>query len=346
MQAQVLHEWGGEVTLETRPVPAPGPGEALLQVEACSVGLTVLNYMNGNHTRRFQDLPRIPGHEAVGRVTAVAPGVTRPRIGQRVMTHFYLFCGACDQCHEGREPLCRNLAGQVGVARDGGYAEYLVLPAHNLIPVPDGITPVSATAIPDAIATPLHVSRRAGIAPGDVVVVVGAGGGVGIHMVQMARAFGATVIAVDRGDPKGKAASEVGAVAALDFDSPDLAEAVGALAPSGVTVAVDLVGNRATLAFCLDVLGRRGRLVLLTTFPGVATDVSPRRLVQDEISILGSRYASRAELAQAARLVADGRITPVVSEAVPLAQVRDLHAKLRAGTLIGRGAVVMEPVHH
>jgi propanol-preferring alcohol dehydrogenase len=345
MQAQVLHEWGGEVTLQTRPVPAPGPGEALVQVEACSVGLTVLNYMNGNHSRRPQDLPRIPGHEAVGRVTAVASGVTRPRVGERVITHFYLFCGACDQCHAGREPLCRNLAGQVGVARDGGYAEHLVLPAHNLIPIPDRIAPIAATAIPDAIATPLHVSRRAGIAPGDVVVVVGAGGGVGIHMVQMARTFGATVIAVERSEAKGKAASEAGALAALDFDTPDLADAVRALAPGGVTVAVDLVGNAATLAFCVAVLGRRGRLVVLTTFPGVAAELSPRRLVQDEISILGSRYASRGELGEAARFVAEGRITPVVSEVVPLARVRELHAKLRAGTLIGRGAVVMGPEH-
>ncbi|OLD99684.1 MAG: hypothetical protein AUG80_04420 [Candidatus Rokubacteria bacterium 13_1_20CM_4_68_9] len=186
MHAQVLHEWGGEVRYETVARPSVVAGEVLIEVEACSVGLTVLNYMSGNHSRRPEDLPRIPGHEIVGRVIATGDGVSSPRVGERVLTHFYLFCGACDLCHLGHEPLCRNLAGQVGVARDGGYAEYVALPARNCIAVPDGVSPIAATAIPDAIATPLHVSRRAAIAPSDSVMVIGAAGGVGIHMVQMA----------------------------------------------------------------------------------------------------------------------------------------------------------------
>src|SRR5438552_3987075 len=163
MHAQVLHEWGGEVRYETVARPSVVAGEVLLEVEACSVGLTALNYMSGNHSRRPEDLPRIPGHEIVGRVIATGDGVSSPRVGERVLTHFYLFCGACDLCHLGHEPLCRNLAGQVGVARDGGYAEYVALPARNCIAVPDGVSPIAATAIPDAIATPLHVSRRAAI---------------------------------------------------------------------------------------------------------------------------------------------------------------------------------------
>src|SRR3989442_9328892 len=199
MHAQVLHEGGGEVRDETVGRPWVVAGEGLIEGEACSVGLTVLNYMSGNHSRRPEDLPRIPGHEIVGRVIATGEGVAAPRVGERVLTHFYLFCGACDLCHLGHEPLCRNLAGQVGVARDGGYAEYVALPARNCIPVPDGVSPISATAIPDAIATPLHVSRRAAIAPGDTVMVIGAAGGVGIYMVQMARGFGGTVIGIDRG---------------------------------------------------------------------------------------------------------------------------------------------------
>src|SRR5262249_50599025 len=148
MRAQVLHEWGGDVRYETVAIPAVAPGEALIEVEACSVGLTVLNYMNGNHHRRPEDLPRIPGHEIVGRVIPPGDGVSRPRVGDRVMTPFYLFCGACDMCTLGHEPLCRNLAGQVGVARDGGYAEYAALPARNFIPVPDGVSPVRSTSTP------------------------------------------------------------------------------------------------------------------------------------------------------------------------------------------------------
>jgi propanol-preferring alcohol dehydrogenase len=339
MRAQVLRQWGGEVTYEEVSTASPGPGEALVKVEACGVGLTVLNAMKGNMGQRAEDLPRIPGHEAVGRVVAVGTGVEGPRVGDRVLAYFYLFCGACDLCRAAHEPLCRNLRGNVGIACDGGYAEYLKLPAENFLPLPDGVSPVAATAIPDAIATPVHVARRAGIGPGDVVMVVGAGGGVGIHMVQMARLFGAEVIAVDRAEDKLKAVRDLGTRAAVDFHSPDIAATLRTIAPAGVSVAVDFVGTRETLAFCLEHLGRRGRLVLLTTFPGVATELAPRLMVREELSILGSRYASRWEVSEAARLVAERRITPVVSETVELARVGELHAKLRAGTLLGRGAI-------
>jgi len=339
MRAQVLHEWGGDLHAEEVKTPSPGPGEAQVKVEACGVGLTVLNYMSGNHSRRPEDLPRIPGHEIVGRVSALGPAVETLRVGDRVMSHFYLFCGACDLCRLAHEPLCRNLRGNVGVVCDGGYAEYTVLPAANWLPVPEGVSPTDATAITDAIATPFHVSRRAGIVPGDVVMVVGAGGGVGIHMVQMARVFGAEVIAVDLGEEKLGLAREMGAAHALDFGAAGLLDRLKSTAPRDISVAVDLVGNRETLAFALEALGRRGRLVLLTTFPGVAFEVAPRRMVHDEITVLGSRYTSRWELGEAARLVARGAVKPVVSAVVPLERVGEIHAKLRARTLLGRGAI-------
>src|SRR5438067_7834431 len=338
MHAQVLHAWGDALKYETVAVPKPRAGEALVRVEACGVGLTVLNYMNGNQARRADWLPRIPGHELVGTVVETGAGVEHPRVGERVMAYFYLACGHCDLCRLAHEPLCRNLRGNIGVAADGGYAEYCALPAFNLLPVPAGVEPVAATAIPDATATPFHVSRRASIAPGDVVVVMGAGGGVGIHMVQMARLFGARVVGVDVGDAKLAAAREAGADAVVDTGQGDTAAAVRAAAADGVSVTIDFVGSRETLALCLEVLGKRGRLVCLTTFPGITADVSPRRLVHDEISVIGSRYASRWEMARAGELVAEGRIRPVVSEVVALERVPELHAKLRARTLIGRGA--------
>lgn len=339
MYAQILRQWGGEVTYEEVKTPTPAPGEALVKVEACGVGLTVLNYMKGNMSQRVEHLPRIPGHEAVGTVVEIGSGVEDLAVGTRVMAYFYLMCGHCDLCRVAHEPLCRNLAGNVGVARDGGYAEYLVLPAKNFIPVPAGISPVNATTIPDAIATPLHVSRRASISPSDVVVVIGGAGGVGIHMVQMARVFGAGVIAIDRGQAKLQATRDAGAMVAFDWETPDVIEAIRSIAPPGPSVVIDLVGSRETLAFGVTLLGRRGRMVFLTTFPGITVDVVPRRMVQEELTLLGSRYASRWEVSEAAHLVAKGRINPVVSEVVPLARVGELHAKLRAGTLLGRGAI-------
>jgi propanol-preferring alcohol dehydrogenase len=220
MRAQVLHRWGGPLVFEEVAMPSPGPGEALVKVDACGVGLTVLNYMRGDLGQRPEDLPRIPGHEVIGTVAETGPGVVGFRRGDRVMSYFYLICGHCDCCRTSHEPLCRNLKGNVGVARDGGYADYLVLPAVNFLPLPNGIDPVAATAIPDAIATPFHACRRAAVGPGDVVVVIGAGGGVGIHMLQMARLFGAEVIGVDAGQAKLDAIRAAGARVARDFHAP------------------------------------------------------------------------------------------------------------------------------
>ena len=103
MRAQVLRAWGDALTLETVAVPRPQPGQALLRVEACGVGLTVLNYMNGNQARRADWLPRIPGHELVGTVVEAGAGVDSPRVGERVMAYFYLACGHCDYCRLAHE---------------------------------------------------------------------------------------------------------------------------------------------------------------------------------------------------------------------------------------------------
>jgi len=337
VNAQVLHHWDGQLTYEEVETPTPTRGEVLVKVEACGVGMTVLNYTRGNLGANSEDLPRIPGHEAVGRVVATGTGVDTPRVGDRVLTYFYLTCGACDFCYVAHEPLCRNPRGYVGVARDGGYAEYLTLPSRNFLPVPESISSIEATTIPDAIATPFHVCRRAGIGPGDVVVVIGAGGGVGIHLLQMVQAFGAEAIGIDLGEAKLQAMQAVGASMAFDFHAADIAAQIRS--QTHVSVAVDFVGQPDTLAFALDVLGRRGQLMVLTTFPGVNLEVSTRRLVFDEISVLGSRYASRWEVSQAAQMVAAGRIKGIVSDVVPLARVEELHSKLRARTLIGRGAI-------
>jgi D-arabinose 1-dehydrogenase-like Zn-dependent alcohol dehydrogenase len=156
--------------------------------------------------------------------------------------------------------------------------------------------------------------------------------------VQMARLFGADVWGVDLGEAKLEAIRAQGAVDAVDFRSVPAEEM--ARRTGGATVAVDFVGQPETLAWAQGVLGRGGTLVLVTTFPGITTPVSPREMVFRELRVVGSRYGSRHELAMALDLVARGRIRPVVSETAPLEQVERIHEKLRAGALIGRGAVI------
>jgi D-arabinose 1-dehydrogenase-like Zn-dependent alcohol dehydrogenase len=334
-----IARWGGPAELETLPEPAPGEGEVLVQVEACGVGLTVLNCMAGDLGDAPEDLPRVPGHEVVGTIVEVGPGVAAVRVGERVVAFFYLFCGNCPPCLDAREPLCENLAGFLGVHRDGGYAELVALPERNAIPLPEGIDPVIATAIPDAIATPVHVAGRAGIRAGERVAVIGAGGGVGVHMVQVARERGAEVAGLDAAPLKLAYLRDELGVAAVDssnFSTAALPEGW----ERGADVVVDLLGSQASSSWAVSHLAPEGRLVVLTTFRDVEFPISPRRLVFGELSIVGSRYASRHELAQAGQLVAAGRVRPVVSQRADIEDLDRIHRALRAGELLGRAALV------
>jgi propanol-preferring alcohol dehydrogenase len=332
-----IHQWAGPLHWETFDVPRPRVGEVLVRVEACGIGLTVLNCIRGDLTNDAATLPRVPGHEIVGRVEALGTGVTALSVGQRVMAYFYLVCGACGACRAGQESLCTRLTGWVGVHRDGGYAPVTVLPAGNLVPLPESIPAADATAIPDAIATPLHVCKtRARIVPGDRVAVIGAGGGVGVHMVEMAALFGGTVAGLEPRKDKFPAIRRAGGtpVQSRSFD--------GLALPWGVdrpTVVIDLLGTDASLSWGISSLAPGGRLVVLTTFRNGGLATTPRDLVFRELSVMGSRYASKAELAESADLVAAGRIHPVVSHVVAPVGIEDVHRKLRQGTLVGRGAV-------
>ena len=334
-----IHRWGGPLQWESFDIPPPEPGEVLIRVEACGIGLTVLNCIRGDLATDTARLPRVPGHEIVGRVEALGDGVTSPPVGTRVMAYFYLVCGRCEACRSGQDSLCRNLAGWIGVHRDGGYASFTVLPAANVIPLPTSIAAVEATAIPDAISTPLHVCKtRARVQRGDRVVVIGAGGGVGIHMVEMGMLFGAQVAGLEICDSKFDVIRRMGGVPVLSrsFDAVDLAPVFGDERP---TVIIDLLGSKDSLAWALASLSLGGRLVVLTTFRDVELRFNPRELVLREVTVLGSRYASKAELRESADLVATGKIRPVVSHVVPPASVDAVHRALQEGSLIGRGAI-------
>jgi D-arabinose 1-dehydrogenase-like Zn-dependent alcohol dehydrogenase len=339
MRGRSIARWGNSPQPIELADPEPGEGEVLVRVEACGIGLTVLNCIRGDLGDDPDDLPRVPGHELVGSVVATGPGVPAERVGRHVAAYFYLFCGACARCLAGEESLCDALEGFVGVQRDGGYAELAVLPDRNAIPLPDGLDPVLATAIPDAIATPVHVARRARIAPGERVAVVAAGGGVGVHMVQVARVYGAEVVGLDVAPAKlAYLRDELGVPAA---NSSDFGAVLLPPAWEGTAdVVVDLLGTPASLSWSLAHLSTGGRLVTLTTFRDVDFAVSPRDLVFAQSEIMGSRYASRHEIVQAARLVAEGRVSPVIGARAGIDEVEHIHDALREGRLLGRGALV------
>ena len=188
MKAMLLKATNTPLVLETVPDPVPGPGEAVARVLACGAGLTVHHARAGRLPLQY---PRIIGHEITGEIVALGAGVTGLKTGDPVTAYFYLTCGQCYWCRINRETLCDNFGGYVGREIDGGYAEYIKLPAQNFMKLPPGLdwrgSPAEIGVICDAIATPVKVIRRARVTPFDTVAVFGAGGGLGVHMLMVAR---------------------------------------------------------------------------------------------------------------------------------------------------------------
>ncbi len=345
MKALVLEESGGPLRFKEVPLPKPGAGDALVRVRACGVGLTLAWNRSGRGfgtSRPSAKLPRIIGHEIAGDVVEVGPNVTNFKQGDRVTVYFYLTCGDCRWCNVGREDLCDNHYGYVGQEIDGGLAEYVRLPVRNLCHIPQEMAYVDAAVTADAIATPVHVlQERAHVRASETVLVLGAGGGVGIHMVQMAKLLGARVIAVDITAEKLTLAKEMGADEAISAPEGGFHEEVRRLTGGrGVDVVVEMVGVPETLEASLHSLGKGGRLIFVGSYDSEAIPpLQPRYLVGTEIILTGSRYCTRQQLAEAVELVARGRIRPVVTRICRLEEADEVLRSIERKELARRACV-------
>lgn len=342
MKAMVLHEWGGALRLEEVPRPQVGPGEALVRMRACGAGLTVVHIKQGRLGSAA--LPRIIGHEIAGEVVEVGEGVTTVQRGDRVIVYFYLTCGHCRWCDSGREDLCANFKGFVGVHIDGGFAEYVRLPARNLVHIPPELAYTEAAIVADAVSTPLHALReRVKLRPPETVMVVGAGGGVGIHAVQMARVLGARVIGVDVSDEKLALVRNMGAdevINAHAFPAFD-EEARRLTAGQGVDAVLEFVSRPETLQASLRSLGTAGRLIVLGVSPDMTLSFNASQLILSEIVVTGSRYVTRQELAETIELVRQGKIKPVVTRTFSLEETNRALELVEQGQIAGRAVVVI-----
>ena len=324
------------------PDPVAGPGEAVAKVLACGSGLTIQHIKAGRIAAEF---PRIIGHEITGEIVEVGQGAAGLRVGDAVTAYYYLSCGHCRWCLGGLEPLCERSGGNVGRNCDGGYAQYIKLPAHIFLRLPEGLDyrahPAEVGVMNDAIATPYKVLRRARVKAGETVVVFGAGGGVGIHQVMLANWARARVIAVDVVRGKFEACRKAGADAVVDASSGDVVEALLELTRgNGADVVIDYVSTTATLEAGAKALGRRGRLVTLGG-AGQRFTASSLEMLLKEQELLGSRYVSRAEVLEALALAARGDVWPIVTDIRPLAEAEAVHARVERGEVIGRAALLI-----
>lgn len=340
MKALLLEEIGGPLLLKDMPRPKPGRGEVLLRVKACAVDQFDLKIRYGKVSHASP--PIILGHEIAGEIAALGSGVSKWTVGQRVTSTLYLTCGRCRKCQTGRETICENFIGYLGIQTPGGYAEYTIVPEVNLVELPESISFPAGSILANAIGTPLHAfTKRMGLQPGERVIITGAGGGVGLHAIQLARLMGALVMAVDIGPAKLEAARQNGADITVDPTESNFAEvARDWTAGEGVEGVLELTGA-ATLPTSFQALGKGGRIVIVGFHTGSEFSVQASQMVANEWEILGSRNVTKRELAEVVALVQAGRVQPVVSGVYPLEEAEAVHIRLGQQEIVGR--VVLEP---
>lgn len=340
MKALLLEEINGALLEKDLPLPEPGEGEVLLRVRACAVDQFDLKIRYGKVAHAKP--PIILGHEIAGDVAALGAGVRHWQVGQRVTSTLYLTCGRCRHCRNGRETICENFIGYLGIQTPGGYAEYTTVPEVNLVELPHTISYPEGSILANAIGTPYHAfTKRMRLQPGEHIVITGAGGGVGVHAIQLARLMGASVMAVDIGEAKLAAAMEYGADMAVDPTVADFAEAAHEWTNGrGVDGVLELTGG-ATLETSIRALAKGGRVVIVGFHTGSPFTVQASEMVANEWEILGSRNVSKQELAEVVALVQAGRIQPVITGVYPLAEAEAIHQRIAEQHVIGRA--VLEP---
>lgn len=208
MRAVRYHGPNRPLQLEEVPIPEPWPGEVLLWVRASGICHTELHFLSG--LLNLGTAPLTLGHEIVGVVESVGPSVEEPREGDRVIVYYYSGCGRCRHCRVGEENLCDDLRAEYGVVSDGGYAEYVAVPARNAVPLPDSVSDEEAAPIGCGVTTAVHAGRLAGLRMGETMLAYGVGA-VGYGLIQLGRLAGAAVIAVGRTYRKLELARELGA---------------------------------------------------------------------------------------------------------------------------------------
>ena len=338
MKAIRFHQHGDVSVLkyEDAPEPVTAAGRAIVRVRACALNHLDLWERRGLD-RVTLPLPHISGSDIAGDV--VDPGDGEYPAGARVMLQPGLRCGRCRACAEGRDNQCVDY-DVLGLKSDGGYAELVSVPAENLIPIPDHIDFVTAAAFPLTFLTAWHMLvTRAGVREGDIVLVLAGGSGVGQAAIQLARHFGARVFATSAAE-KADRTRELGAEAVFDHYAGDFAREIKrATAGQGADIVVEHVGE-ATWERSVRALAFGGRLVTCGATTGFAATLDLRHLFARQLSLLGSYMGRFSELRNAAPLLFDGRVKPVIDKVFPLAEAAEAQRRLEQKGQFGK--IVLE----
>jgi NADPH:quinone reductase-like Zn-dependent oxidoreductase len=342
MKAIVFDRFGGPEVLEARDIPDPGiaPDEALVRVRACAINHLDLWVRSGLRGLDCE-MPHVLGNDIVGEIEAIGTAVRHLRVGDRTLVLPTLSCGTCAECFAGNDNLCASY-DVIGRKRNGGYAEKVAVPAVNCLPYPENLAWEQAAAVPLVFLTAWHMLvGRAALKPGEAVLVIGAGSGVGSAAVQIARLIGARVIATAGTAAKLERARTLGAQETIDHAREDIAARVRELtAKRGVEVVLEHVGGR-VFEQGVASLARNGRLVTCGATIGSEVKLDVNVLFGKHLSLMGSWMGRRSELVEVLKFVRDGRLTPVVDRVMPLEQAADAHRLIEARETFGK--IVLTP---
>jgi alcohol dehydrogenase, propanol-preferring len=336
MRSAVVRSFREPLVIEERPIPEPGPGQVVIQMEASGLCHTDIHAAHGDWPVRPAP-PFVPGHEGVGLVHAVGEGVSSPQVGQRVAVPWLGYaCGTCRYCLTGWETLCQRQQN-TGYSLDGGFAEYFAAPAAFATVVPDGIEPVDAAPLTCAGVTTYKAVKVGNVRPGDLVAISGIGG-LGHLALQYAKIFGGTVAAIDITDEKLELARELGADLVIDARTEDPAAVLQS--HGGADVAVGLAVDDKSFAAAYSGLARGGRLVLVALPAAGTLQIPVFDTVLNGTSVIGSIVGTRADLNTVFGLHRQGR-TRVISDTRPLAAVNECIDEVLRGR--ARARIVLQP---
>ncbi|MBO3752704.1 zinc-dependent alcohol dehydrogenase [Streptosporangiaceae bacterium NEAU-GS5] len=331
MRTAIVTAFDRPLEIRDLPIPAPGPDQVLVRIEASGLCHTDIHAAHGDWPVK-PALPFTPGHEGVGIVEQIGAAVTEHAIGDRVALPWLGYaCGVCTYCVSGRETLCERQKN-TGYSIDGAHAEYAVAYARHVVPVPDGLSPLEAAPLTCAGVTTYKAIKVSGLRPAETCAVFGIGG-LGHLALQYAQIFGADTIAVDVTDDKLRLAAELGATHTVNAADQDPVAEIQAL--GGADVAVVLAASPRVLEQAHASLRRGGRLILVSLPKDNTVNLPIFQTVLGGLSVIGSIVGTRADLAEVFRLHAAGR-TKVVYETRKLDDINQSIDEVLAGTVAAR----------
>ncbi|MCG8606458.1 zinc-binding dehydrogenase [bacterium] len=340
MVAAVTHEHGDRdvVRLESVPIPEPGEGEVRLQVRACALNWLDVGIRRGPKFGSIP-LPIITGSDIAGVVETVGAGVSAWNSGDKVLVYPLVVCNKCEFCRRGEPTTCPDHR-IIGEHINGGLASYTVVPANNLLPKPPQLSFVEAAAIPVVFMTAWHMLISKGaLQANEDVLVLGAGGGVASAGIQLARYFGARVLATSSSEEKCRNALKLGVAKAFNYREKNWHEQVLQYTDGrGVDIIQDNVGA-ATWPTALGLLARNGRLVACGSHSGSEVTIDMAHVYHRQLSILGSNGGTLADLTSVLGLMTEGRLRPVIDTVLPLDQIHKGHRLLEEGGHFGKVVV-------